>query len=64
MTFCGTTLRVWIVGTPPFITMGPGFSFLSAIMLSYLAILGTGAQSVTVNRNTWHSDTSDEYKGV
>ena len=41
--------------------MGPS---LLAIMLLYLAILYSGAQSVTAERNTRRSDGSDKYKGV
>ena len=52
------------MGTPSFTIIGMGFSPLLAITLLYLAILGTGAQSVTANRDTWRSDGSDEYKGV
>ena len=34
------------------------------IILLYPIILGTGAQSVTADRNTRHSDCLDEYKEV
>ena len=45
------------------ITAGIGFSSL-AITLLYLAVLGTGVQIITADRNTRYSDSSDEYKGV
>ena len=48
--------------SPLFIITGVGFS-LSAILLLYLAVLGTGAQSITANRDTRRSDGSNEYKG-
>ena len=53
-----------MVGTPslPILT-GVGFSSL-VIILSYLAILCSGAQSVTADRNTRYSDSSNKYKGV
>ena len=34
------------------------------ILLSYLVILGRGAQSVIANRNTWRSNYTDKYEGV
>ena len=64
MTFCGTTLRVWIVGTPPSVVVGTGSSASSAMSLSYRAVRGTGAQSVTADRDTRRSDGLDEYKAV
>ena len=45
----------------PIIT-GVGF-FSLAIALLYLAILRSGAQSITADRNTWCSNSSDKYKG-
>ena len=41
-----------------------GAVFLSAIMLLYLATLRSGAQSVTVDRDTQRSDSTDKCKGV
>ena len=51
-------LRVWIVRVPllPLLTTGASSS---AIVLLYLAILRSGAQSVIVNRDTWRSNNSD-----
>ena len=43
--------------------IGIGFSLL-AIVLSYLVILRNGAQSITADRDTWRSNSSDEYKKV
>ena len=43
------------------IVVGPSSS---AIILLYPAILRSGAQSVTADRNTYYSDDSDKYKGV
>ena len=63
MTFCGTTLRVWIAGAPSPLKMGLGISLL-AIALSYPVVPGTGAQSVTVDRDTRHSDYSNKDEGV
>ena len=57
-------LRIWIVGNPPF---PPGtwvVSSSSAIALSNLIVQGTGAQSVTADRDTRRSDGTDKYKGV
>ena len=57
-------LKVWIVGTPLlFFVMGVGFSLL-VMMLLYLAVLGTGAQSVTADRDIRRSNSSNGYKGV
>ena len=39
------------MGTPLFIIAGTGFFSFSAIMLLYLVILGTGAQSVMTDRD-------------
>ena len=36
----------------------------SNMLLSYPAVLGTGAQSVTADRDTWRSDDSNKYKEV
>ena len=36
----------------------------SAILLLNLVVLGTGAQSITANRNTRHSNSLNKYKGV
>ena len=53
-------LKVWIMGGfSPFFTL-----FGSAILLLNLVILGTGAQSVTVNRDARRSDGSNKYEGV
>ena len=46
-----------------FITMSVGFSFLIIILL-YLAVLRSGAQSIIADRDTRHSNSLDEYKGV
>ena len=46
-----------------FIIAGVGFSFL-AIMLSYLAVLCSGAQSVTTDQDTRYSNSSNKYKKV
>ena len=40
------------------------FSFLSVIMLLYLAALSTGAQSITADRDTQYSNNLDKYKKV
>ena len=56
-------LRVRIVGTPSFIIVIMKFSS-SAIILSYLAVLRSGAQSVTADRDTRRSNNSGKYKGV
>ena len=56
-------LRVWMVRTSLLLITGAGF-FSSAIMLSYLVVLRKGAQSVTADRDTRHSDGSGTYKGV
>ena len=52
------------MGTPPSVVAKTGFSVSLAIMLSYRAVLGTGAQSVTVNRDTQRSDYLDKYKVI
>ena len=52
----GTILLLVIMGSdsPP-----------SVMMLSYLVVLGSGAQSVTADRDTRRSkNSSDKYKGV
>ena len=41
-----------------------GTVFLSVIVLLYLVALGTGAQSVTTDRDARRSDGSNKYKGV
>ena len=41
-----------------------GFSSLSTMILLYLAVLRSGAQSVTVYRDIRYSNVSDKYKGV
>ena len=46
-----------------FIVAGIGF-FSSVILLLYLVILCSGAQSVTADRDTRRSDGSNKYKGV
>ena len=51
-------------GPPPTTKISLEISSSSAIILLYLVILGTGAQSVTANRNTRYSNSLDEYKGV
>ena len=53
-----------MVGAPSSAVVIPGYSSSSAIILSYLTILGTGTQSVTADRDTRCSDSSNEYKGV
>ena len=45
------------------IIAGVGFP-LSVILLLYPAILRSGAQSVTVDRDTHYSNVLDKYKGV
>ena len=57
-------LRVWIVeAIPSAFLVRIGFPSLT-ILLLYLAILRSGAQSVIVNRNTWCSNGKDKYKEV
>ena len=51
------------MGAPIFIAT-VGFSLLLVIMLLYPVALGTGAQSVTADRDTRRSDGSNERKGV
>ena len=41
-----------------------GVVFSSVIILSYLIALGTGAQSVTADRDTRRSNGSNKYEGV
>ena len=52
------------MGTPLFIIISTGSSTLLVIVLSYRAILGMGAQSITADRNTRRSNGSNEYKAV
>ena len=52
------------MGAPLSIIIIMGFSSSSAIILLYLAVLGTGAQNITVNRDTRRSNYLDKYKGV
>ena len=49
---------------PPFIIKFMGYFSSSAIMLLYLIILSTGAQSITVDRDARRSDGPDEYEGI
>ena len=53
-----------MVGTPPSpVIAGVEFSS-SAIILLYPAVLRSGAQSVTADRNTRRNNGSNQYKGV
>ena len=53
-------LKVWAMGefSPSFILPGP------AILLLNPVVLGTGAQSVTANRDIRRSNSSNKYEGV
>ena len=46
-----------------FAAIGVAF-FPLVIMLLYLVVLRSGAQSVTADRDTRYSNNSDKYKGV
>ena len=46
------------------IIIGIKFFSLLAIVLLYLVILKSGAQSIIADRDTQHSNSLDEYKGV
>ena len=52
------------MGVPLITKIDLATSPLLAIILLYLAILRSGAQSVIMNRNARRSDDSDKYKGV
>ena len=57
-------LRVWIVETL-LLSIITGMKFFSlAIILLYLAVLSSGAQSVIADRDTRCSNSLDEYKEV
>ena len=51
-------------GPASFLKINLGISSPLAITLLYLIIFGTGAQSITADRNTRRSNYSNEYKEV
>ena len=57
-------LRIWVIRVTLLIFIIKVSLLPLAIMLLYLAVLSTGAQSVTADRNIRYSDGLDEYKGV
>ena len=57
-------LRIWIVGALSTIKIDLATFFLLVIVLLYLVILSTGAQSVTADKNARRSNASDKYKRV
>ena len=57
-------LKIWVVETSFFFKIGLGTSPSLVIMLLYLVTLGSGAQNITADRDTWRSDSMNNDKGV
>ena len=53
-----------MVGAPLLPTIAGTETPLSAIILLYPVILGSGTQNITANRDTRYSDGPNKYKGV
>ena len=57
-------LRVWTIGNKLLFFLSVFWSSLSDMLLSNLIVLGSGAQSVTADRDTRRSDSSNKHKEV